>query len=176
MTTFEALDAAWQGREPILDGKVHVLVRRTARGVHDTPEEIHCEPNAGIIGDRWSVDGEGVIGAQVSLIPASVCQLLCDRKGVPWHTPGDNLVAGIDLSESAVPVGARLKIGGAELEVTDEPHLGCQKFSDRLGRDAFLWVNDKAGRFERRRGVYCKINRGGAIALGDVIEVLPPEG
>ena len=39
------------------------------------------------------------------------------RDGVPLDAPGDNFLVDLDLSEEALPVGARLRLGEALLEV-----------------------------------------------------------
>jgi MOSC domain-containing protein YiiM len=75
---------------------------------------------------------------------------------------GENiLVSGLDLK--ALPVGARLSIGKAALEVTQigkECHAHCQIF-DRVG-DCIM----------PREGIFAKVMAGGPVKAGDVLRVL----
>ena len=49
-----------------------------------------------------------------------------------WPLAGDQLYVDFDLSGENLPPGSRLAIGWAVLEVTDEPHTGCKKFTRAL--------------------------------------------
>ena len=46
-----------------------------------------------------------------------------------WPLAGDQLYVDLDLSVDNLPAGTRLAIGEAVLEVTEEPHTGCDKFT-----------------------------------------------
>jgi MOSC domain-containing protein YiiM len=89
----------------------------------------------------------------------------------PLHTPGDNVLVDIDLSEDALPIGTRLRLGQALLEVSPEPHTGCDRFSARFGAPALAWINHKARRARRLRGVNCRVVEAGQVALGDAVVV-----
>ncbi|MDR1308657.1 MAG: MOSC domain-containing protein [Deltaproteobacteria bacterium] len=82
--------------------------------------------------------------------------------GVGHGDFGENiLVSGLDLK--AIPVGSRLRIGGAILEVTQigkECHSHCQIFA-RVG-DCIM----------PREGIFAKVLSGGPVRAGDAIEVL----
>ena len=58
-----------------------------------------------------------------------------------WPLAGDQLYVDLDLSGENLPPGTRLALGSAVLEVTDEPHTGCKKFTARFGLDAMAFVN-----------------------------------
>ena len=49
-----------------------------------------------------------------------------------WPLAGDQLYVDLDLSDENLPPGTRLALGSAVLEVTDEPHTGCKKFTRAL--------------------------------------------
>jgi MOSC domain-containing protein YiiM len=85
---------------------------------------------------------------------------------------GDNFLVDLDLSEAALPVGARLRVGGAVLEVSAEPHTGCKKFRERFGGEALRWVNHRDNRALRLRGVNCRVVADGEVAVGDAVEVI----
>jgi MOSC domain-containing protein YiiM len=55
------------------------------------------------------------------------------------------------------------------IEVTDAPHLGCQKFRERFGEDALRFVNSTVGRQLRLRGVNARVVRSGRVVVGDPI-------
>ena len=62
-----------------------------------------------------------------------------------------------------------LTVGETILEVTDYAHNGCGKFSERFGPAAIRFVNSVEGRAARRRGLYARVVRGGAIQVGDTL-------
>jgi hypothetical protein len=82
---------------------------------------------------------------------------------------GDQLYADLDLSPANLPPGARLAVGSAVLEVTDQPHLGCAKFGARFGEDALRFVNSRVGRELRLRGLNARVLVSGTVRTGDVI-------
>ena len=169
--TFEEFEARWRETSPG-DGLVQMLVVRLGDGAHDTPARIELTVDGAITGDRWRAKPEPE--AQVTLMERRVIDLLVDGDRTRWHVPGDNLVVDLELSVEALPPGTRLAIGSALLEITAKPHAGCHKFRARFGDDAIEWVNAKAHRGRRLRGVNAKVIEGGAIAVGDRIAVRSP--
>jgi len=173
MRTFDELESQWlagpapaQGR-----GGLHLIVVRTGNGEHATPERSRLDVEQGLEGDRWIKGRDGMPGdplAQITLMNRRVCELL----GAPLDLAGDNLLVDIDLSVRALPAGARVRVGGALLEITEKAHLGCKKFAERFGQDALRWVNWAAHRERRLRGVNCRIVESGPVAVGDPVEVL----
>ena len=83
---------------------------------------------------------------------------------------GDNLFTRLDLSESALPVGSRIRIGDAELVVSNTPHVPCGQFKGRFGAAAFSF----AAKEPRIRGIYLTVFKEGEIRLGDPIFVMDP--
>ncbi len=65
--------------------------------------------------------------------------------------------------------GTRLAVGAAEIEVTDEPHLGCGKFVRRFGIDAQKFVNSPDGRALNCRGINARVVIPGMVRTGDAI-------
>jgi MOSC domain-containing protein YiiM len=76
------------------------------------------------------------------------------------------------LSSENLPPGSRLAIGGAVLEVTDEPHTGCKKYSGRFGLDALQFVNSPEGRALNLRGINTRVVQPGPIRVGDAVRKL----
>jgi MOSC domain-containing protein YiiM len=71
------------------------------------------------------------------------------------------------LSVENLPVGTRLALGSAVIEVTAPPHTGCVKFVERFGVDAMTFVNSPIGRELRMRGLNAKVVQPGVIRAGD---------
>ena len=57
--------------------------------------------------------------------------------------------------------------------VTETKHNGCQKFIDRYGRDAVLFVNTGNGKELRLRGIYAQVTKDGKVSVGDTVRKLP---
>jgi MOSC domain-containing protein YiiM len=57
--------------------------------------------------------------------------------------------------------------------VSDKPHTGCHKFSDRFGSEAWRYVNSKTGRELNLRGINLTVVVPGTVRVGDVIRKLP---
>lgn len=147
-------------------GRLDLIVVRTAVDQRATPGEASLLREAGIAGDHWSVAGKP--GAQVSLVDIRVAAAIAHRDD--WQLMGDNLFVDLDLTEAGLRPGDRLALGGALLEITDEPHRGCRKYMSRFGSEALRWVNAKEPAGHRRRGVYARVIEGGAIRVGDTVE------
>ena len=155
---WEAADPAPRG-----GGTVRLICVRRDEGVHETPERAEVTVEDGLVGDRWGA-GRRDLDAQVTLMNVRVTELI----GGPLDLPGDNFQVDLDLSEQALPVGTRLQLGEAVLEVSPAPHTGCKKFKERFGLDALKWVNDH--RHLRLRGVNCRVVAGGTVAVGDSVQ------
>jgi len=171
MRSEEELERLWsEGSIPEAGkGTVAHLVVRVAAGDHREVEEMEIDPDRGVEGDYWERDPERDPDRQVTVMMSRVAELLSE--GRPVHLSGDNLLVDLDLSEDALPVGTRLRVGQALLEVTAAPHLGCETFSERFGQGALRWVNRKVRRARRLRGVNCRVIEGGRITRGAPVVV-----
>jgi len=78
----------------------------------------------------------------------------------------------MDLSKANLPVGSRISIGTAVLEVTAPPHTGCHKFVARFGIDAMKFVNSEMGRELCLRGINAKVVQAGTVRLGEIVRKL----
>lgn len=58
---------------------------------------------------------------------------------------------------------------GAIIEITDQPHTGCAKFSQRFGTEAHRFVNSEVGKELKLRGINARVLVAGTIRQGDVI-------
>ena len=89
-----------------------------------------------------------------------------------WPLAGDQLYVDLDLSDENLPPGTRLALGSAVLEVTDEPHTGCKKFTARFGLDAMAFVNSPVGRALNLRGINARVVESGTVRVGDAVTKL----
>lgn len=91
---------------------------------------------------------------------------------LPWGMFGENLTVE-GLREDDVYVGDRLRLGSAEVVVT-QPRLPCYKLSVRFGRDDIVKRFLASG----RTGFYLAVTREGDVGTGDPVEVLArnPQG
>ena len=100
---------------------------------------------------------------------ARVIALLAQEKE-RWQLAGDQLVVDFDLSETNIPPGTQLAIGSAVVEITAQPHTGCQKFAARFGQEALIFVNSPIRRDLQLRGVNARVILPGKIQIGDVVK------
>lgn len=148
------------------EGAVRLICVRVDDGVHETPGRAEITVEDGLVGDRWA-NGKRDPDAQITLMSSRVAELV--RGDNPLDAPGDNFLVDLDLSEEALPVGTRLRLGEALLEVSPAPHTGCKKFKERFGLDALKWVNDRKDL--RLRGMNCRVVEGGAVSVGDTVSI-----
>ncbi len=163
-------------RAPSSDGVVELIVRRPAEGEREVLEEGELDLVEGLIGDTWrargsrrTADGSAHPDMQLNVMSARVVDLVAAGERERWRLAGDQLYVDLDLSEANLPPGTRLALGSAVIEVTAEPHTGCAKFVARFGADAHRFVNTKAHRHLRLRGLNAKVVEPGTVCRGDTI-------
>lgn len=174
MKTQEELESSWVNTpQPSKNvGEVTLLCLRPSEGERVLPASVEVTPEDGFVGDRWTETKHG-LDDQIAVMMDKAANLVATEK-CPVEMVGDNLLVTMDLSEDAISVGTQVRVGTATAEVTPKPHHGCAKFSARFGSDALKWINGKAGRSRRLRGLYLRILTAGTISLGDKIEVVEP--
>jgi len=89
---------------------------------------------------------------------------------LPWGKFGENLTTE-GLWEDALNIGDRLRIGSAEVMVT-EPRLPCYKLGITFGRDDIIKRFLRSG----RTGLYFAVVREGEVEAGDTIERISRDG
>jgi MOSC domain-containing protein YiiM len=159
-------------------GTLELIVRRPAVDEREVLDEAQLDPVAGVVGDTWAVrpstrttDGSAHPDMQLNVMSARAIALVSPDPS-RWALAGDQLFVDLDLSEDNLPAGTRLAIGTAVIEVTDQPHRGCAKFSQRFGVDALRLVNSEVGVALRLRGINAKVVQAGIVRRGDVIAKL----
>ena len=152
-----------------------MIVSRPAVDDRVELKDAELDPVDGLVGDSWrergskyTSDGTAHPDMQIAIMNSRVIQLLAHERS-RWSLAGDQLFVDLDLSPDNLPSGQLLAIGDTVLEVTDYAHNGCGKFSERFGPAAIRFVNSEEGRAERRRGLYARVVRGGAIRVGDTL-------
>lgn len=157
------------------NGVLEMIVRRPIDDEREVIEQGELDLSEGLIGDNWkargskhSVDGSANINAQITVMNSRTIALLAQDEG-RWPLAGDQLYIDMDLSSDNLPVGTRLAIGSAVIEVSAIPHTGCKKFSSRFGVEAMKFVNSLEGKQLHLRGINAKVTQAGMIRVGDVV-------
>lgn len=157
---------------PTSEGTVELVVRRPGEGEREVLEEGVLDIAEGLVGDDWrNRAGAEYPDTQLTLMSARVIDLVAGSRD-RWPLAGDQLFVDLDLRPENLPPGTRLTVGTAVVEVTEEPHTGCSKFTERFGPAAIRFVNGKPGRALRLRGMYARVVEGGTVRPGDPIRKL----
>jgi MOSC domain-containing protein YiiM len=151
-------------------GKLALVVLRRPDGERETPERVRLTPEAGLPGDGWSRRPPRDPQAQLAVMRRDVAELIAAGQSLTLF--GDNLFVDLDVSAANLPVGSRLRVGGAIVEVTPKPHNGCSKFKSRFGQDALFLVQAPPTRDQNLRGIYWRVVEAGEVGRGDAIQVL----
>jgi MOSC domain-containing protein YiiM len=154
-------------------GSLVLIAARPNPGERELSTEAKLDLVEGLVGDNWlargsrhTPDGSAIPEMQITVMNARVAGLLAGS-GDGMALPGDQLYVDLDLSIANLPVGTRLGIGDAVLQVTALPHTGCKKFVARFGDDAMRFVNSRKGRALRLRGMNARVVVAGTVRVGD---------
>jgi hypothetical protein len=160
-------------------GRLVLVVSRPAEGLRELPGAALLDQESGLAGDNWlargsntTPDGSADLERQVTVMNARVAELVAggvDRMPLA----GDQLYVDLDLSVDNLPAGSLLAVGQAVLRVSEAPHLGCAKFVARFGTAAMRFVNSRAGRRLRLRGMNTRVVQPGLVRLGDLARKYP---
>jgi glycerophosphoryl diester phosphodiesterase len=169
---YETLEQALRELPPLPadEGSVVMVVARPEEGARLIPERCPLTPEGGVEGDRWGHRKSSNPLSQITVMRADVARLFAN--GQPLSIFGDNLLVELDLSNSNLPAGTRLRVGTALCEVTTQPHTGCIKFAARVGEDARNLTAAPAFGEQRLRGLHFRVLEPGEVGPGDPIRVL----
>lgn len=151
-------------------GRLTFIVRRPTKESREVLRRARLSPEGGLPGDGWSQKVSPDPTAQLAVMQTGVAELVANGQSLALF--GDNLFVDLDLSEANLPVGSRLRVGGAVVEVTSMPHDGCHKFNQRFGSDALRFVNKKPTRHLNLRGIFWHVIEAGEIEVGSPVQVL----
>ena len=176
----DELAAALAGirQAPADTGTLELIVRRPRVDEREVLEEASLDLVEGLVGDDWirrgsrrGPDGGPNPLSQVTVMSVRAVEAVAgDRER--WPLAGDQLYVDLDLGVDNLPAGTRLAIGEAVLEVTEEPHTGCDKFTARFGSEAVKFVNKPPGRELRLRGLNARVVTPGTVRIGDTVSKL----
>lgn len=158
-------------------GTLEQIVRRPKENRREVLAEGELDLHVGLVGDNWLERG-GSCGApadpemQLNIMNARAVAAVCPNPSRRAEA-GDQLYVDFDISVDNLPVGTRLAIGEAIVEVTAVPHNGCKKFAKRFGEEAVKFVNSPTGKQLRLRGLNAKVVQPGRIRAGDAVVKLP---
>ncbi|MEQ8651290.1 MAG: hypothetical protein RIC87_02380 [Kiloniellales bacterium] len=160
------------------EGTLDLIVMRPEAEARVLPETHRVTAAEGVSGDHWvsgsgykKDDGTGDPDAQICMMMSGCIQAIAGPRE-NWAPAGDNFFLDMDLTPANMPPGTRFSIGTAEFLVTQVAHNGCQKFIDRYGRDACLFVNTGLGKKLRLRGIYARVTKDGTVSVGDRVRKL----
>ena len=132
-------------------GSLEMIVIRPRELERLVVEECELSFEFGAHGDAWASgcwrsleDGSPDPDVQVTLMN-SRCIALLSQDRSRWALAGDQLYVDLDLSEENLPVGTRVAVGTAVLEITSISHTGCAQFAGRYGPAATKFVNSRCG-------------------------------
>ena len=125
----------------------------------------------GVVADRWSSGSRPNPLAQVTVMSSRAAQLVAGDRS-RWSLAGDQLYVDFDLSPENIPPGTRIAIGPVLIEVTEQPHLGCEKFAARFGPTARVFANSPEGTAVSFRGINTRVVQGGTVRVGDAVRKL----
>ena len=156
-------------------GTLDLIVQRPDVDARVVLAEAELKVEEGLAGDNWNQrsssrteDGGPHPDMQLNIMNA---RILAHLAGSPERMTlaGDQLIVDLDLSESNLPAWTKLAISDAVIEITDQPHQGCAKFTQRFGLDAHRFVNSEVGTELHLRGVNARVVTPGTIRQGDTI-------
>lgn len=160
-------------------GRLELIVRRPVPGERETLDSGELTLEDGLLGDGWlargsrhTADGSAEPARQITLMNCRAAALFAGDRS-RWSLAGDQLYVDFDLSEDNVPAGTRLRIGTAVVEVSVEPHTGCQKFTERFGLEATRLLRSAEGRPFQLRGINARVVEPGMVNVGDSVQKAP---
>ena len=162
-------------QSPKDNGVLEMVLRRPAEDEREVLDEAELSLEEGVVGDNWNQrpssrtdDGGPHPDMQLNVMNARAVALVAGDRD-RWSLAGDQLYVDLDISEANVPPGTQLAIGTAVIEVTDQPHTGCAKFTQRFGLEAHRFVNSRDRADLHLRGINAKVVTPGTIRPGDAV-------
>lgn len=152
---------------PMDNGILNLIVCRPQENEREVLETGELDVEKGLVGDDWLRE-DGNYETQLAIMNSRIIELLAQNND-RWKLAGDQLFIDLNLTDENLPAGTRFAIGSAILEVTSEPHNGCEKFVERFGLDAMRFVNSQIGKQYHLRGIYARVVQPGTIRQGDIV-------
>ncbi len=160
-------------KSPKDNGEVRMIVRRPRPNEREVLTEARIDMNLGLVGDCWrertiaKMPGElPNPELQLTIVNARAIELIAGSRE-RWSLAGDQLYIDLDLSTGNLPPGTKLSIGTSVVEISDKPHNGCKKYTERFGLEAMKYVNSPVGKELHLRGIYARVVKPGLVRNGD---------
>jgi hypothetical protein len=157
-------------------GSIEAIFIRPVTEEREDLQEAELTKADGVKGDRWLPtlarrlpDGSADPKTQITMMNVKVLDCVSGGRD-KWGLAGDQLIVDLDVSEANLPVGQRLSIGDAVVEVTEVPHTGCSKFRKRYGEEGLDYINAEGREPLRLRGVYVMVVEEATVRVGEKIE------
>ena len=151
-------------------GRIGCIFRRVEGGVREELESTHLTPQDGIPGDSWGRTANPRPEAQIAVMQINVARLIANGQSLGLF--GDGLFLDLNLAAKNLPIGSRVRLGEAVVEVTPMPHNGCKKFLARFGAGALQFVGKPELRHLNLRGIYLRVVEAGVVRKADAATVL----
>ncbi len=176
LTEAEILDGLTEVlRSPRDNGLLEAIVIRPGSEERRSMQQCRLSPEAGTEGDAWArgcwltlPDGRPHPDVQICIMNSRMINLVAGERN-RWQLAGDNLFVDLDPSRENLRTSQLLSIGESVIEITEQSHNGCAKFSHRFGPSALKVVNSPTGKELRLRGIYAKVIKAGDVRVGDPI-------
>jgi MOSC domain-containing protein len=152
-------------------GTLELIVGRPEVDARVELASAELDVDRGLVADRWSMGSKPNPKSQVTVMNVRAAQLVAGDRS-RWGLAGDQLYVDLDLSSENLPPGTKLAIGSAVIEVSDQPHLGCEKFAARFGQTARVFANSPEGTAVNFRGINTRVVRSGTVRVGDAVRTL----
>jgi hypothetical protein len=163
-------------RSPQDAGVLHLIVRRPQTDEREIVAQAELDLADGLVGDNWrqrgssrTADGSAHPDMQLTVMNSRLIALVAQEQEC-WSLAGDQLFIDLDLSASNIPPGTRLALGSAVIEVTAQPHTGCNKFAARFGLEALKFISSPIDKELQLRGINAKVVQPDLIRVGDVVK------
>lgn len=172
-TTHQSTEQLQAGLQQVLQspadtGRLEAIYVRPSVGERQNPEQVQLTKPGGVKGDRWKASGASA-ETQVTLMNARMLDLVAGGDRERWGLAGDQLIIDLDLSQENTPPGQRLQIDDVILEVSEVPHTGCGKFTERFGTDAARFINATESAHLNLRGLNAQVVKSGIVKAGSEV-------
>ncbi|WP_040493617.1 MOSC domain-containing protein [Ilumatobacter nonamiensis] len=160
------------------EGTLELIVQRPGVDERVVLDEARLNTDEGLEGDTWKQrsskrtdDGSPHPDMQLNIMNSRILGAIA-QSADRMELAGDQLIVDMDLSDANLPAWTKLAVGDAVIQITDQPHTGCAKFSQRFGVEAHRFVNSEVGKELHLRGINARVVSPGTIRRGDPIRKL----